>query len=132
MSDRDPSWITPRIKAQLTKMKKINQRKGNVARINILYAHVGKQKIRRLGSKDWWHEIDDVTHRKLTKKTLSSLPIDGATLNKELAERSQLKDPTDRPPPPTFDVMPSNAPQISIFRCGISSPKLQAHVPGAH
>ena len=115
MSDRDPTWITPRTKAQLLKMKKIKQRKGITKRTNTLYTNIGKQKINRLGSKDWWHEIDNISHRKHEKKKLSSSSFDGASLNKALAERSRLTDPTDRPAPPTFHVTPAHAPQMSIL-----------------
>jgi hypothetical protein len=128
MSDRDPSWITPKIKAKILKMKKLKQR--NTARITKLYEQIGKQKLDRLGSKEWWNNIDNISHRKHTKKTILASSIDGASLNHALADRSRITNPTERSTPPIFNATPSNAPQIDLFDVMTALRKCKSTSPG--
>ena len=68
MSDRDPSWITPRTKAKILKLKKLKRKRGETERTTELYNQIGKQKFNKLGSKEWWSDIDAISHRKQNKK----------------------------------------------------------------
>ena len=130
MSDRDPSWITPKIKAKILKIKKIKQKSGNTTRATSLYKQIGNLKLKTLGSKEWWNDIDTISHRKYGKKTIQSASFDGDSLNCALAQRSSLKDPTDRPAPPTFSTTYSNAPQINLIDVELTLRTCKSTSPG--
>ena len=130
MSDRDPSWITPRTKAKILKLKKLKRKRGETERTTELYNQIGKQKFNKLGSKEWWSDIDAISHRKQNKKTILTSTFDGDSLNKALAQRSCLTDPTARSAPPTFNTTPDNAPQIGIFEVAAALRKCKSTSPG--
>lgn len=134
MSDKDPHWITPKIKAELIAMKKIKAKNGKTQKYLAKHSRIGKQKLNYLnkiiGSKDWWKEIDQITHRKHSNKTILASAFDGDMLNMELAERSRLSDPVIRQNPPEFKNQHSDAPQINIFDVGAALRKCQPTSPG--
>ena len=90
ISDRDPAWITPKSKWLLIKKKKASQKKQAEV-INNINAKLQHQKIsffKASKNKQFWNNIDNITHRKINAKSICSTLIDGNNLNTELAKRS--------------------------------------------
>jgi hypothetical protein len=135
ISDKDPNWITPKIKADLVSMKKLKARKGKNSKYINTYDRIGEQKIKyiskAIGSKEWWKEIDLITHRKHSNTTLLAAKFDGHSLNTDLAARSRLPEPLNRNPPPVFQSKPSDSPVINIYEVATVLRKCKATSPGS-
>lgn len=134
MSDKDPNWITPKIKADLTKIKKIKKKKGETSQYISKYNKIGEHKLNYLnkviGSKEWWKDIDNITHRKHSNKTILNSAFEGHSLNIELAARSRLHDPDVSRAPPIFDHQHTDTPEISIFDVATALRKCKPTSPG--
>ena len=119
VSDRDPHWVTPKIKADLLTMKKIKAKQGMTGKYAKKYSKLGDKKIRFInnviGSKEWWSDIDHTTHRKSSNKRILTANFDGDKLNTDLASRSRLLNPNNRIKPPTFQKGTTETPEISIL-----------------
>jgi hypothetical protein len=134
MSDKDPNWITPKIKSELIALKKIRSKKGKTDSYNNKYNKIGEQKLKYLnktiGSKQWWNEVDHITHRKHSNKTILVSAFDGDSLNTELAARCRLHDPTDRRQLPSFKIQSDNIPKINLFEVATALRKCKPTSPG--
>lgn len=89
MSDRDPAWITPKAKwLMLQKLKA--RKKNNTIKFEDIDRKLAQMKIRAFANdpKQFWLDVDRVTHRKVSNKTFSHKNFDGNQLNKDLADRS--------------------------------------------
>jgi hypothetical protein len=119
MSDKDPDWMTPKVK-WLIIQKKMAKRKGNFKRMKGIDKKIKDQKLRLLlekkqkGTKCWWQCIDSMTHRKVSNNKIVEDVFEPETLNFELSQRSSLRPNTIRQPPPSFDLSSRPAPQLSV------------------
>jgi len=90
VSDRDPTWLTPKCKWLLSKKKRASQ-KNQTEVIKSLDSKLQLQKINFFKvnkSKQFWNNVDFVTHRKTNSKSICSSLLDSNSLNAELANRS--------------------------------------------
>ncbi|MEL7309308.1 MAG: hypothetical protein AAGK05_16570, partial [Pseudomonadota bacterium] len=113
MSDRDPSWLSPKAKWLLLKKKKAN----NPDKIVQLDKKLKQYKIASLknNAKQTWIEIDRVSNRKAINKFTCNANIDAEQLNKDLADRSAFNN--DHPqvePNQTIHNTSSQPPQLSL------------------
>jgi len=133
ISDRDPTWITPKIKAKLRTMKNLRRKNGDAQKISRLSDQIAEHKIKYLkniGSREWWTEIDTITHRKKSNKKLANDAFDGKTLNEALAQRSRLPDTTTRSEPPSFSVTTTSTHSIDLFEVATALKQCKSTSPG--
>ena len=118
ISDKDPNWITPKIKAELNASKKLKAKHGKTSKYLVRYNRIGKYKIKYLnkiiGSKEWWKDIDHITHRKQSNKNILTSTFEGNALNSDLAARSRLPNPNIRESPPIFNHQTKDSIVISL------------------
>lgn len=116
VSDRDPPWVTPRIKWMLNKKRRLSK-STDPSRFQELSQNLLRQKInylRKTSSKIIWRAIDDVTHRKSTKKNIQKDLFDPIDLNKQLARRCSSED-NRQSKIPVFATSQENPPTISML-----------------
>lgn len=88
MSDRDPAWVTPYIKHLLV-LKNRAKRRGQLYKCQALEEKIRKHLTQncKKGSKLWWKNIDNTTHRKYSNKKINYEVFDPELVNKALADR---------------------------------------------
>lgn len=90
ISDRDPPWLTPKCKWLLSK-KKIALHKKRAGVISNINEKLKEQKVnffKANKSKQFWNNIDLVTHRKTNANSICSELFNSNNLNTVLANRS--------------------------------------------
>jgi hypothetical protein len=104
MSSRDPSWLTPKTKWLLQKKKQARRRgqRGKADHIDFQLKKTKLDKLRQSGTKQWWKNIDSITHRKQNVKSIDFHSFDPEELNDELAKRSSITEGEIRKPAPDF------------------------------
>jgi hypothetical protein len=117
MSDRDPSWLTPKVKWILTQKKQAMRRKQllKAQNFNEYLKAMKLRYISRGGSRSWWQSIDSVTHRKVTNNRLDAAAFQPSQLNTELASRSTLQDGEIRELTPKFHLGCEDVPRLSML-----------------
>lgn len=116
MSDRDPAWITPKVKWLLQQKKRAKAR-GNHQTSDLLEERLGMMKMKFLNknqSSQFWNKVDTITHRKYSNKTISHKDFDPIALNSELAKRSTLPHGRQRLDPPSFNTAGILPPSLSL------------------
>ena len=117
MSNKDPAWITPVLKWMMSR-KKAAKRRGNLQKAQKLDDCIGAGKQKRhlalQGSKQWWNEIDFITHRKQDGKAIKHQAFDSDDLNEKFAERCKFAKNETRGPHPRFDTIGSSPPLLTI------------------
>lgn len=120
MSDKDPYWLTPKVK-WLINQKKLAKRRGNLKKMRDIEKKIKNQKLhlvlskQQSGSKWWWQCIDSLTHRKLSGNKIVENAFEPDSLNFELSQRSALRPNTTRQPPPSFELAGCPPPQLSTI-----------------
>lgn len=115
ISDRDPIWMTPKIKWLLCQKKRA-LKKGKMLKISKLDDVIKSSKIwslTRRGSQNWWQLVDQVTHRKSMRNIPENFE-DPVELNKQLASRCALLDGETRGSVPEFELDNRLVPQLNI------------------
>ena len=105
LSNKDPGWITPKVKWLLAK-KKNAKRKGNYRQGRRIDEQIRAAKLRLFSAhetKQWWNEMDSITHRKHDKKSMNYRAFDPELLNHQLAKRSGMSENEIRKSPPHID-----------------------------
>jgi hypothetical protein len=111
MSDRDPHWMTPKLKWKIQRRKKAKRRR-DATQCEKLDQEIHKAKINsinKMGTKQWWKTVDTITHRRITNKVINKGVINPFQLNIDLAKLSssdqvnkgevnQLETKNERPP----------------------------------
>ncbi|MEL7308589.1 MAG: reverse transcriptase family protein, partial [Pseudomonadota bacterium] len=116
MSNRDPSWITPKIKWLINK-KKLAIRRHQYTKAEQYDKRIKTARIDSLkqhGTKAWWDSIDAMTHRKHDKNKLVDHAFTPDQLNKDLATRCALKTNETRETPPRFQLEGHEIPNLSL------------------
>ena len=116
MSDRDPVWLTPRLKWLLRKKKKANRAKNSEA-VDVMNTRLKDSKfhfMKRLGSKTWWRHVDDMTHRQYDTRKIDMDAFDPHELNSDLANRGSLMGKS-RYNSPVFVTHDATIPIISLM-----------------
>lgn len=116
MSNRDPNWITPKIKWLINK-KKVSIKKSHHEKAEQYDKRIKAIRIKTLhqqGSKSWWNAIDSMTHRKHGSNKLSDQAFTPAKLNEDLALRCAIKRNEVRDPPPHFHLGGHETPTLSL------------------
>lgn len=93
MSDRDPQWMTPKMKWKIKKRKQA-KRRGDATQCENLDEKINKAKItfiNTIATKSWWKQVDAITHRKITNRVINKDKINPFQLNKDLAKISSAK-----------------------------------------
>jgi hypothetical protein len=115
MSDRDPCWLTPKIKwAIIQKKRALRRRQFDKAQTfdnKIKSAKLWR--VTQTGTKSWWQRVDTVTHRKITSNRLHATSFNPTQLNAELAARSALREGEVRESSPVFQLSGQAVPQLS-------------------
>lgn len=121
MSDRDPIWVTPRVKLLLEKKARRNQNKNTKTLLEIKIQKYKLNYYNKMDSNDLWRFVDAVSHRKNEKRSEFLKHIcDPNDLNNELAQRSTIANSVKSHPLPTFDLRNDMAPQITLHEvCNI-------------
>ena len=105
MSDRDPAWLTPRAKWLILRKKRA-KRRGRNRSVQKISEAIGAAKLRHFNlqsTKQWWHKMDSITHRKQEGKRINHKYFEPTSLNEQLAQRSSFSENESRGPAPLFD-----------------------------
>lgn len=135
MSDRDPPWITPKTKYLLHKRKKANK-KNDSCTSNAISDKLLKQKLSFLKKnkvKTFWEEVDHVTSRQITNKSISASAFDGNQLNIDLANRSAQTNHHETPTPlPIFHTLnvTKSPPQLNLLEVATAMHRCKRTSPG--
>ena len=116
MSDRDPYWMTPKIKWLIKQRQQISRRNKH-GKLRSLDEKIKSEKIfslKQQGTRSWWTQIDALTHRKQTSHKIVENAFDPEELNVELSRRSALREGEVREPPPTFILRDEHLPVLSV------------------
>ena len=120
ISDKDPHWITPKVK-WLINQKKQAKRRNNETKMQLFDKKIKTQKLHRLlqlrmsGTRVCWTEVDKITHRKQTSNKIASHAFEPHRLNYELSLRSAIRENTSRQPSPHYSLIGCSAPQLSLY-----------------
>lgn len=115
MSDRDPFWVTPQIKHHLNLLNRAKAR-GRIDQAAKLESKIGRMKVKtlvRLGSKQWWRRIDQITHRRAGGFKIDYDRFSPSDLNRSLAEQSR-RPLTDTPSAISFDSLDGQPPVLPL------------------
>jgi hypothetical protein len=116
MSDRDPYWMTPKIK-WLIKQRKHIRRRNKHGKVTKLEDKIKAEKVfslKRQGTRSWWTQVDALTHRKKTNNKIVENAFDAEALNVELSRRSALREGDVRESPPVFIFRNEPVPVLSL------------------
>ena len=91
MSDRDPIWMTPHMKWLLRKRQRAARNNQGI-KATKLFHMIEREKIgklERIGAKQWWKQVNRVTHRKNNNLNLNPETFSAKELNTELVKRCE-------------------------------------------
>jgi len=117
MSNRDPSWITPKVKWFINK-KKLAIRKHQYAKAELYDKRIKTARMKSLeqhGSKAWWKSVDAMTHRKHEKNKIIEHAFTPNRLNEDLAMRCAMKRNEVRETPPSFHLEGHEVPNLTLY-----------------
>lgn len=132
MSDRDPPWITPKIKWLLQRKKRAKKSTSNQAttQISSRLESIKLKFFERHNSKLLWNNVDTVSHRKYSNKAIHYGAFDSEGLNIDLANRSALQPDTNRPKAPIFEKSNQHPPTLTLWEVAKEMKKCKRTSPG--
>ena len=136
MSDRDPLWMTPKSKWLIQKRKKATH-KNDSTTCHKIDTKLQTQKISFLkkdSRKTFWDNVNNVTNRKASNKTISTSSVNGENLNIDLAKRSANSAQRASVKPkdfnPTSQPQSQSPPELSVLEVANAMRKCKRTSPG--
>ncbi|MEL7309175.1 MAG: reverse transcriptase domain-containing protein, partial [Pseudomonadota bacterium] len=131
MSDRDPEWMTPKVKWLLNKRKRI-KRGNNLHHVTNIEQQIQSIKIQKIkkNARQWWKTIDRITHRKEDNNRIQEDKFEPYELNLLLATQTPYKSMDTMSDVPAALLTNDEVPQLTLWEVAMTLRKCKNTSPG--